>query len=26
MSAEAGYLENQTTKLMLPASFAPIKR
>jgi NIPSNAP protein len=26
VSAEAGYLVEQTTKLMLPASFAPIKR
>lgn len=26
MSAEAGYLENQTTRLMIPAKFAPIKR
>ncbi len=25
-SAGAGYLENQTTKLMLPAKFAPIVR
>ena len=25
-SAEAGYLENQVTKLMLPAKFAPIVR
>lgn len=26
MSADAGFLENQTTKLMVPAKFAPIKR
>jgi hypothetical protein len=26
MSADAGYLQNQTTKLMVPAKFAPIKR
>ena len=26
MNAEAGYLVEQTTKLMIPASFAPIKR
>lgn len=26
LSAEAGYLEGQTTKLMVPAKFAPIKR
>ena len=26
LSAEAGYLQEQTTKLMIPAKFAPIKR
>ncbi len=26
LSAEAGYLENQTTRLMIPAKFFPIKR
>ncbi len=26
LSAEAGYLENQTTRLMVPAKFAPLKR
>jgi hypothetical protein len=26
LSAEAGYLQEQTTKLMIPARFAPIKR
>ena len=26
LSAEAGYLQEQTTKLMIPTKFAPIKR